>query len=712
MSFLFLIALTFGRKMTVRQVTLLFMLNIGFSTCGPLANKAEMQKHTNQLITETSPYLLQHAHNPVNWHAWNVNNINEAKKLDKPLLISIGYSSCHWCHVMEHESFEDEEIAQYMNEYFYCIKVDREERPDVDAIYMTAANIITGSGGWPLNCFALPDGRPFHAGTYYPKEGWLKLLQTVNLQYSNNKQKLEDYATRLTQGIRMQETAISDNKSSKLDFAAVEQGVGSWKNNWDMLEGGITKAPKFPMPSNLNFLLHYQYISKDKQANDFINLTLYKMAFGGIFDQIGGGFSRYSTDALWKAPHFEKMLYDNGQLLSVYSKAYKRTNDAEFNDVISKTIDWLQEEMTDESGLFYSALDADSEGEEGKYYVWSSAELEEVLSTDFDFAANYYNINSKALWEHGNNILLRNKSNIEVARTQNMSIDQVNTRINIINSKLLKVRKKRIKPGLDDKCLTSWNALTITGLCNAYKATGNDNAMQMATKCLDAIIKHQFSDKGLKHSYKNGISSINGMLEDYVFTALAAISAFEITGNKKYLDVAKSLTTEAIKRFYDIEKEIFYFNEQNELILRTSEIYDNVIPSTNSAMAHLLQYIGLAYGNSNMLQISDNLIGKVQQNFDSYFGGHSNWASAHLKSSTPFFEVVIIGKQAKEYAKELNKLHLPNTWIIFSPTESKIPVFNNRFKAKETLIYVCVKGACSVPSKSVNQALKQINDGR
>ncbi|PCJ63720.1 MAG: thioredoxin domain-containing protein [Bacteroidetes bacterium] len=696
--------------MTLPKYLLSISLLITLNSCGQKKETTVMHQHTNELIKETSPYLLQHAHNPVDWHAWNSKSLATAKELGKPILISIGYSSCHWCHVMEHESFENEVIAEYMNEHFFCIKVDREERPDVDQIYMTAANIITGSGGWPLNCFALPDGRPFHAGTYYPASGWIKLLQSVDLQYTNNREKLEDYATKLTKGIEMQETAISDNQSQKLDVKKLVAAVEGWKANWDMTEGGMNRSPKFPMPSNFNYLLDYTHHFDDSYSDSFINVTLTKMAYGGIFDQIGGGFSRYSVDELWKAPHFEKMLYDNAQLLTIYSKAYKRFKDPLYKEIVEKTIVWLEREMFDESNMFYAALDADSEGEEGKFYVWKSKEVKDILDEDFNLAQIYYEIGKKGLWEHGNNILLRNRSDIEIASKFNITPNELKQRISSINTKLLKSRSSRIRPGLDDKCLTAWNALLITGLCEAYKATGNDHYKTLATNCLDAIIKLQIEkENNVWHTYKQGKSTINGMLEDYSFVAEACISAYEITSNEEYIIKSKLLVDKAIEKFYDADKELFYFNEANELIVRTSEVYDNVIPSTNSSMANVLLHLGLIYGNPSLLSMSENLIGKVQDNISNYPGGHSNWARAHLKHTMPFYEIAIVGKNAKQITKSLQSNDLNNTLIIGSDRKSNIPLFKDRFINGTTKIYVCQKGVCQLPVETIEEALKLMN---
>lgn len=693
--------------MTGRYFVSFAILPLMLSRCSP--NKIKnMHPHTNELINETSPYLLQHAHNPVEWHAWSSQNLKEARKLAKPLLISIGYSSCHWCHVMEHESFVNEKIADYMNEHFYCIKVDREERPDVDAIYMTAANIITGSGGWPLNCFALPDGSPFHAGTYYPPNGWLKLLETVHQQYQTNKPKLEEYAAKLTQGIRLQETAISDTKSENLQAEILVQAVEEWKKNWDMQDGGMAKAPKFPMPTNYDFLLSYTHHINDSYASDFLHTTLQKMAFGGIFDQIGGGFSRYSVDGTWKVPHFEKMTYDNAQLLSLYAKAYKQNRNPEYLNVITKTVAWLEQEMLDTTGMFYAALDADSEGEEGKYYVWKTEEVSQLLGEDFALAQRYYNIEKKGLWEHKNNILLRENTDYKFAENEQISEAELARKLTTINNKLLAKRSHRIRPGLDDKCLTAWNALLVVGLLDAYKATQNAKYRTRAIHCLEAILSYQVHEKKLWHTYKDGQSTITAMLDSYAFLTQACLEAFYTTGKAKYYTHAAEFTTQAIDRFYDAEKELFYFNETNELIIRTTEVYDNVIPATNSVMVHNLTHLGLLQANTTYLKLAETMLGKVQRNIVSYTSGHSNWARAHLMHTYPFFEIVVVGENAPHVAAELQQLDLTNCIIAFSQNSSDLPMFSHRFVTEKTIIYVCKQGACQRPVTTIKEVLKMI----
>ncbi|MFY0643616.1 MAG: thioredoxin domain-containing protein [Bacteroidia bacterium] len=695
--------------MTLRTAIVGAFISISLSNCSYGQHQKEMQSHTNDLINETSPYLLQHAHNPVDWHAWNEQNLAEAKNLGKPLLISVGYSACHWCHVMEHESFEDEEVAAFMNEHFYCIKVDREERPDVDQVYMTAANIITGRGGWPLNCFALPDGRPFHAGTYYPKAGWMKLLQTVHNQYNSNYGKLESYAEKLTQGIQMQETAISDNPREELSYEVVENTVSTWSSSFDMHEGGRQGAPKFPMPSNYEFLMAYNYHAKEEKVDEFVQLSLNKMAKGGIYDQIKGGFARYSTDAYWKLPHFEKMLYDNGQLLSVYSKAYLTYNQPLYLEIVEQTIDWLEDEMRHESGLFFSALDADSEGEEGKFYVWSNIELKEILGELYPLAAQFYNVNAKGLWENGNYILLRGEDENKIRAEFNLTESELADKVKSINQKLLEARKERVRPGLDDKCLTSWNGLLLTGLTDAYIASSNNQHLELAIKLANALLKHQLKQGQVYHSFKDGKSTIDGLLEDYVFSAQGLLRLYQVTSESKYLAKANELVEDAITHFYDGEKGMFYMNKENELIVRTSEIYDNVIPSGNAAMALILQQLGLLQTRMDYVQMSKDLIAKIQSNMVSYPSGHSYWSLSHLGHSKPYYELVIIGSGAKEEAQKVFGMNLFNVLVVYSEKASNEGIFKDRYKKDKTLFYLCRNGACLQPEEQLSMALKPLS---
>ncbi len=385
--------------------------------------------HTNALINETSPYLLQHAHNPVNWYPWGEEALQKAKEEGKLIIVSIGYSSCHWCHVMEHESFEDSVVAQLMNDHFISIKVDREERPDIDHIYMTAVHLLNQQGGWPLNCIALPDGRPIWGGTYFPKVQWMDALQQVSAYYRDNPEKTLEYAESLAEGIRQNSIYQVEEDPVLLDHEALHTVFQGWTRQFDKNNGGNMGAPKFPMPVNLEALLHYGIQYKDQSILDHVDLTLTNMARGGIYDQVGGGFSRYSVDPIWKVPHFEKMLYDNAQLIGLYSRAYQVFGNETYRQVVQQSIEFLKREMVSGQGAFFSALDADSEGEEGKYYIWSKDELEQLLGGDFDLFSEYYNVNATGLWENNRYILYRTSDPKEFASERGLEYSSFLKRI-------------------------------------------------------------------------------------------------------------------------------------------------------------------------------------------------------------------------------------------------------------------------------------------
>lgn len=614
---------------------------------------------TNTLINETSPYLLQHAHNPVNWYAWNEESLQKAKDENKLILVSIGYSACHWCHVMEHESFEDSAVAKVMNDHFICIKVDREERPDIDQIYMNAVQLMTGRGGWPLNCITLPDGRPVYGGTYFPKDQWLQVLNSVKDLFANEGQKAEEYAEKLMQGIQQNELIEVNKTEANFSKKDLQEIYEPWTNQFDGKEGGPNRAPKFPLPNNYQFLLKYAFLTNDKELKAYIDLTLEKMAFGGIYDQVGGGFARYSTDALWKAPHFEKMLYDNGQLVSLYSEAYQATKNPLYKQVVYETLEFIQRELTSEKGVFYSALDADSEGEEGKFYVWQKEELEKILGDDFDLLKDYWNINSKGLWEHGNYILLRRDDDEEIAKKHNKTIEELQTIVHSAKAKLLSERSKRIRPGLDDKQLTSWNALMAKGYVDAYRAFGDKAFLQAAEKNLNFLLtKQRKEDGGLWHSHKEGRSTINGFLEDYCFTVEALIAMYEATFEVKWLNEARGFANYSIDKFFDDKSKMFFFNsvDDKQLIARKTEVTDNVIPASNSSMAKGLFYLGHYFDNPRFLEISTQMLNNVKPSMAAYGSGYSNWAILMLHQVFPFYEIAIVGEEAAEKREELRQI--------------------------------------------------------
>ncbi|MGV3638392.1 MAG: thioredoxin domain-containing protein, partial [Flavobacteriales bacterium] len=418
-----------------------------------------MSAYTNRLVHESSPYLLQHAHNPVDWYPWGEEAFATARAENKLVLVSVGYCSCHWCHGMERECFEDEQVAQVMNQRFVCIKVDREERPDVDQVYMTAVQLMTNRGGWPLNCFTLPDGRPVYGGTYFPPAQWTQVLNQLAETYAADPARVRAHAAQLHQGVAAQRlVAAPDDEEAVEHREALRAMVDKWKRQLDQVDGGPDKVPKFPMPDNYRFLLRYAWLTHDEELKHHIELTLDKMALGGLFDQVGGGFARYSTDAVWKAPHFEKMLYDNAQLVSLYSQAYQAYKKPLYKETVERTLAFITREMTSSEGAFHSALDADTEGEEGRYYVWTDEELRAALGDELDFATAYYGIGPRTVWEHGRHILMRPQDNETFARQQNLPIEAVRQRVMDLNARLLVAREQRERPGLDDKSLVSWNA--------------------------------------------------------------------------------------------------------------------------------------------------------------------------------------------------------------------------------------------------------------
>jgi uncharacterized protein YyaL (SSP411 family) len=674
--------------------------------------------YTNALVNETSHYLLQHAHNPVDWNPWNETTLEKAKTENKLILISVGYSACHWCHVMEHESFEDSLVAQVMNKNFINIKVDREERPDVDQVYMNAVQLLTGSGGWPLNVIALPDGRPVWGGTYFKKAQWMDALEQISKLYVENPKTLEDYADKLEEGIKSLDVVQLNTDEPVFEKPFIQNAVNSWSKQFDNNQGGMNRAPKFMMPNNYHFLLRYAYQNNDSELLDFINLTLKKMAYGGVFDQIGGGFSRYSVDAKWHVPHFEKMLYDNGQLVSLYSDAYLITKNELYKDVVTETLAYIKHEMTTENGAFYSSLDADSntpqgELEEGAFYVWTKDELKSLIKEDFELFSDYYNVNNYGFWEHDNYVLIRKDDDEIIIKKHNLTHTGLSDKKSKWNALLLKERNKRAKPRLDDKTLTSWNAIMLKGYADAYRVFGNDNYLASAVKNANFIISNQLrEDGGLNHNYKNGKSSINGYLEDYAATIDAFISLYENTLDEKWLTNARDLANYTFDHFFDSSSSMFFFtsNEDASLVSRSIEYRDNVIPASNSIMAKNLFKLSHYFDNNHFSKTAMTMLNNVKPEMQEYPSGYSNWFDLMLNYSNPYYEVAIVGDKAKEKINELNKNYIPNKLIAGSTSENNMPLLKNRYNPNNTLIYVCINKACKLPVSEVKNAIKFIKE--
>ena len=673
--------------------------------------KDTMHAHTNRLIHESSPYLLQHAHNPVDWFPWGDEAFNKAKAENKLVLVSIGYSSCHWCHVMEHESFEDDSVAKLMNDRFVCIKVDREERPDIDQVYMSAVQLMTGKGGWPLNCFTLPDGRPMYGGTYFPKEQWTQVLQQLADTWKNDPEKVKEYAGKLHAGVQQSELVTLNTAAPDFTRKDVDKLAEGFAKHFDNAWGGPDRAPKFPLPNNYEFLLRYAKATGDKAIATQVKLTLEKMAEGGIFDQVGGGFARYSTDVRWKAPHFEKMLYDNAQLISLYSHAYQAFHEEAYRDIVERTIAWAEREMRSSDGAFYSALDADSEGEEGRYYVWTKEELAAALGDDTAFATDYYNVGGDGLWEHGRNILLRNESDAEFADRKGMTFGEVRTTVERVDSKLLAAREKRVHPGLDDKALTSWNAIMVTALCDAYDAFGDSAHLQQAEQTMHLMLtKCRRPDGGLWHSYTKGKAAINGYLEDYSFTIEALTTLYQTTFDEAWLKEAHSLAEYAITHFHDGKSGMFWFTSDIDppLITRRMEVNDNVIPASNSSMAKALFTLGHLYDDQRMLDISKQQLNNVQDAMADYPSGYSNWALLLMDHTHPWYEIAITGPEALERRREFSAHYIPGRVFLGGMGKSDLPLLEDKFMGDATTIFVCENKVCQLPTATVAQALEQV----
>ncbi len=666
-------------------------------------------QQTNALIHSSSPYLLQHAHNPVNWQPWSEDLIASAKVADKLILVSIGYAACHWCHVMEHESFEDEEVAATMNEHFVCIKVDREERPDVDHYYMSAVRLMGLQGGWPLNVIALPDGRPIWGGTYFPKETWKDNLLAIARFFRENREKTMDYGASLQNSIEQLSLSVKAENEVPVSSDLIMRAVEGWKSRFDYEEGGRAGAPKFPMPVNLEFLLYFGWIYNDSDSLSLVKVTLEKMARGGIYDQVGGGFARYSVDENWKVPHFEKMLYDNGQLLSIYSKAYLQFKSEEFKTVVYETVHFLERELLDGSGAFYSSLDADSEGKEGKFYVWKKSELEEVIGEDFALFASYFNVNEKGFWEQGNYILLRDRSDENFADENGITLEELHAKVSKWKFRLLKERSKRVRPGLDDKTLTSWNALAIQGLTDAFRTFRDERFLELAILNARFIVDHLLSFEGkLHHSWKAGKASIDGFLEDYALTIRAFLTLFEVSGDGYWARLAEKMAAWVMKYFYDEERGLFFFSEKTtqQTVTNYFQMEDNVVPASNSVMALNLHRMFLTCGRPQYQTILKKMLPHVTDSFSKYPMAYANWGKLMLKTIEPYFEVVVCGINANILLRDLQSDFRPNVLWAHATAESEIPILKNRFVKGEDLVYVCADGTCRMPVDNAEAAFK------
>ncbi len=674
-------------------------------------------KRPNHLASETSPYLLQHAYNPVDWYPWSNEALQKAQAENKPVLVSIGYSACHWCHVMEKESFENEETAAIMNQYFINIKIDREERPDLDQVYMDAVQAITGSGGWPLNVFLMPDGKPFYGGTYFPPQplhnrpSWTDVLYGVINAYYNKKEEIVQQAAGLTEYIT-KSNLFGQNTSQAVKFTdntAVEI-YNNIMQQADIIEGGFGKAPKFPQTFSIQYLLRYYHFYKDENALQQAELSLQKMIYGGIFDQLGGGFARYSTDREWLVPHFEKMLYDNALLVTVLSDAYRLTKKTVYRKVIEQTMRFVQQELLSFENGFYSALDADSEGKEGKYYVWSKKEVEEILGDDATLFCAYYDITVNGNLD-GRNILRIKDPAFHFVKNEwkNVNIEVLEELVESCREKLRSKREERIRPATDDKVLLSWNALMNSACSHAYAATGNEAYRDLAVANMKFLLQAFDKKTGLMHTYKNGQAKIFGFLDDYAFLIQALINLQEVTGQADYLLKARELTEYVIANFSDEENKLFYFtnSSQKDIIVRKKEIYDGAIPSANAVMVTNLRYMSIVFNDSSWRQRSEEaaqILEKLCINYPTSFGV---WCGAVLEIIRGTKEIVLTGSYIDDLRKEILTEYIP--FMVFQSAKREIsgfPLLAGKAIFEQPRVYYCNNYSCSEPVNSLELLLK------
>ncbi len=689
-------------------ICLLFLI----SACKSPVAQQNHNKLANHLAGQSSPYLLQHQYNPVDWYPWGEEALNKSKEENKLMVISIGYSACHWCHVMEHESFEDSIVSNLMNEHFVSIKVDREERPDIDDVYMTACHMASGkSCGWPLNAFALPDGRPVWAGTYFPKKQWLEVLEYFQKLYEEDPEKLEEYATQLTEGIQGQEKlepAVGDEEFTRTQLDGI---TTAFLGNIDFKEGGRKGAPKFPMPNNYEFLLKYNYLYGNDKAKEAVTTTLDKMANGGIYDHLGGGFARYSVDNIWLVPHFEKMLYDNGQLVSLYAKAYQFTKDPLYAKVVKETLEYVEREMTSSEGGFYSSLDADSDGEEGKFYVWQKEQIDSLLGNEAsELFCEYYDVSKQGNWEH-KNILNRKKSLENIIKKFNKTEKELASFIDQSKSILMKERDTRVRPGLDDKILTSWNALMLQGYCDAYQAFNKEEYKKAALKNGNFIVSKMLQKDGrLNRNYKDGKSVINAFLDDYALTINAFTSLYQITFDEKWLEHAKKIADYTITNFENPDNGMFFYTSKLDpaLIARKMELTDNVIPGSNSSMARSLFKLGTYTYNQSYIDKSSKMLNNIMESItlQNQPNFYSNWCTHLIDMVQTPYEVAIVGKNSDQIRKELMQHYLPHALFLGGETEGTLELLKDKLQDGETMIYVCQNKVCKLPVMESQKALK------
>lgn len=671
----------------------------------------------NRLISEQSLYLLQHAHNPVNWYPWCDEAFEQARSANKPVIVSIGYAACHWCHVMERESFENKDIAAYMNEHFICIKVDREEHPDVDHLYMDAVQAISGSGGWPLNVFVTPDRVPFYGGTYYPprpaynKPSWLQLMQRMDEVWNTQNDEVKLQAEQMVKHLQQAAQAMSAKAAGTWDKHVCDEIAGSLLSHADKEKGGFGNAPKFPGSMAISYLLeHYHFTGNDASLSHALH-SLDAMADGGIYDQLGGGFARYSTDREWLAPHFEKMLYDNALLILSYCDAYKLTRDKRYMQIVEETIAFVERELKDASGIYYCALDADSEGEEGKFYTWTWQEWIEALGNEEPAVAAYFGVAAHGNWEH-TNILHLGREKTAIATKYGLSLSELEERIRTVKQKLLAVRSTRIRPLTDDKCLLSWNALMNIALVKAAATLGNPAYLETAKTHMHVLIASFCKGDKIMHVWKAGIARIPAKLDDMAYLAQALLQLASASGDMGWAKKAIEITEEVIRDF-SADDNFFYFTpaHQSDIPVRKVDLYDGATPSPNAVMAHNLWLCGMLAEVPHWIERADRMMQQMSSTAVRYAYSFGYWSQLIQRSIRGMKTVVFAGHEAESAALAFNNAFTPHTFPVFMTSENQIlPILENKFSEDKLHIFVCSGESCLPPSGSVDEVVQLINE--
>ena len=691
------------------KIWLMFFILLFFS------NNIISQNMENKLGKESSLYLKQHASNPVNWFPWGSEALTQAKENDKLLLISVGYSSCHWCHVMEEEIFEKQDVANVMNSKFINVKVDREERPDIDEIYMKALVLMTGSGGWPMNIIALPDGTPIWGGTYVPKDQWIQVLNQVSEFYKTRKADMQEYASNVKDGVK-KESLIKPSKSAS-DYTLEFQNKLAIKafSFTDKINGGIGKSQKFPLPSFINFFLRFSQTNNNEEMKSFVKNTLFKISRGGINDRVEGGFHRYTVDELWHIPHFEKMLYDNAQLLSVFSKAYKVYGEPRFKEELYNIYEFLELKMTDNNNLIFSSISADTNytdgsKEEGDFYIWKKKELKEILKKDYDWVSKYYNINDTGYWERDSYVFYQTITDNQFAEQLGISLKDFKDRVKQINKKLFSYREQRIQPIIDTKIVFSWNALTIRGLVDAYSSTGDDRFLNKAITINKSLEKVMIKENKISHT--NGNKSKNQVLffEDYSYYIDALIGLYEATFDVKWLKKAVELT-EFSNIEFEQENGFYKFSSNQEFLYSDIliNLEDGVTPSANSVMSFNLFRLYHYLGRKDFSEKANKMIFGIKNKIQERVTDHMFWLWNSLNYSEKFFELAISGSSALQKGKDFSLRYIPNSIIAAGNKPSDLYLLKSRFFKDETYIYVCVDNTCQFPVTSIEEAIKLLD---